>query len=46
MFTFGSVVKKSLAKLRNNLRENPTAETTLLEEEALYEFFLPGRLTS
>ena len=39
MFTFGSVAKKSLAKLRNNLSEHPTTESTLLE--ALFEFFLP-----
>ena len=41
MFTFGSVTRKSLAKLRNNLSEHPTTESTLLEEEALFEFFLP-----
>ena len=40
-FTFGSVAKQSLAKLRNNLSEHPTTESTLLEEEALLEFFLP-----
>ena len=40
MFTFESVAKKSLAKLRNNLSEHPTTESTLLEEEALFEFFL------
>ena len=32
MFTFGSVARKSLAKLRNNLSEHPTTESTLLEE--------------
>ena len=41
MFTFGSVAKKSLAKLRNNLSEHPTTESMLLEEKALFEFFLP-----
>ena len=41
MFTFESVAKKSLAKLQNNLSEHPTTESTLLEEEALFEFFLP-----
>ena len=40
-FPFGSVAKQSLAKLRNNLSEHPTTESTLLEEEALLEFFLP-----
>ena len=40
-FPFGSVAKQSLAKLRNNLSEHPTTESTLLEEEALFEFFLP-----
>ena len=38
-FPFGSVAKQSLAKLRNNLSEHPTTESTLLEEEALLEFF-------
>ena len=42
MFPFGSVaIKQSLAKLRNNSSEHPTTESTLLEEEALFEFFLP-----
>ena len=41
MFPFGSVAKQSLAKLRNNLTENPTTELMLLKEEALFEFFLP-----
>ena len=40
-FTFGSVAKKFLDKLRNNLSEHPTTESTLLEEEALFEVFLP-----
>ena len=40
-FTFGNVAKQSLAKLRNNLSEHPTTESTLLEEEGLFEFFLP-----
>ena len=40
MFPFGSV-----AKLRNSLSEHPTAESKLLEEEALLELFLPKRLT-
>ena len=38
-----AVAKQSLAKLRNNLREHPTTESTLLEEEALFEFFLPNK---
>ena len=41
MFPFGCVAKQSLAKLRNNLSEHPTNGSTLLEEEALFEFFLP-----
>ena len=41
IFTFGSVAKQSLAKRRNNLSKHPTTESTLLEEEALFEFFLP-----
>ena len=41
MFTFGSVTKQSLDKLQNNLSEHSTTESTLLEEEALFEFFLP-----
>ena len=41
MFTFGGVAKQSLATLRNNLSEHPTTESTLLEEEAFFEFFLP-----
>ena len=41
MFPFGCVAKQSLAKLRNNLSEHPTTGSTLLEEEALFEFFLP-----
>ena len=40
-FTFGSVANQSLSKRRNNLSEHPTTESTLLEEEALFEFFLP-----
>ena len=44
MFPFGSVAKQSLAKLRNSLSEHPTAESTLLEEEALFELFLPNDL--
>ena len=32
---------ETLAKLRNNLCEHPKSESTLLEEEALFEFFLP-----
>ena len=40
MFTFESAAKKSLAKVRNNLSEFPTTESTLFEEEA-FEFFLP-----
>ena len=46
MFTFGSVAKQSLATLRNNLSEHPTTESTLLEEEAFFEFFLPKGRTS
>ena len=41
MFPFGCVAKQSLAKVRNNLSEHPTNGSTLLEEEALFEFFLP-----
>ena len=41
MFPFGSVAKQSLAKLQNDLSEHPTTGSTLLEEEALFEFFLP-----
>ena len=41
MFRFETVAKQSLGKLRNNLWEHPTIESTLLEEEALFEFFLP-----
>ena len=41
MFSFGSVAKQSLARLRNNLSEHPTTGSTLLEEEALLEFSLP-----
>ena len=41
MFPFGGVTKQSLAKLRNNLSEHPTTGSTLLEEEALFEFLLP-----
>ena len=41
MFTFGSVAKQSMAKLRNNLSEHPTTESTLRQEEALFEYFLP-----
>ena len=41
MFRYGSVPKQSLAKLRNNLSEHRTTESTLLKEEALFEFFLP-----
>ena len=44
MFPFGSVAKQSLAKLRNSLSEHPTAESKLLEEEALLELFLPNDL--
>ena len=40
-FPFGSVAKQSLAKIRNNLTEHPTTESTFLVEEALFEFFLP-----
>ena len=40
MFRYGSVAKQSLAKLRNNLSEHRTTESTLLKE-ALFEFFLP-----
>ena len=40
MFRYGSVAKQSLAKLRNNLSEHRTTESTLLKEEALFEFFL------
>ena len=40
-FPFGSVAKQSLAKLRNNLTEHPTTESTFLVEDALFEFFLP-----
>ena len=39
--SFGSVAKQSLAKLRNNLTEHLTTESTFLVEEALFEFFLP-----
>ena len=41
MFNSGSVAKQSLDKLRNNLSEHSTTESTLLEEEALFEFFVP-----
>ena len=41
MFPFGTVVKQSMAKLGNNSSEHPTTESTLLDEEALFEFFLP-----
>ena len=40
-FPFGSVAKQSVAKLRNNLSEHSTTESTLLKEEVLFEFFLP-----
>ena len=40
-FTLGSVANQSLSKRRNNLSEHPTTESTLLEEEALFELFLP-----
>ena len=40
-FIFGTVAKKSLDKFRNNLSEHRTTEPTLLEEKALFEFFLP-----
>ena len=40
-FNFGSVANQSLSKRRNNLSEHPTTESTLLEEEALFKFFLP-----
>ena len=40
-FPFESVAKQSLAKIRNNLTEHPTTESTFLVEEALFEFFLP-----
>ena len=46
MFTFESVAKQSLAKLRNNLSELPTTESTLLVEEALFEFSLPKDVLS
>ena len=39
MFRYGSVAKQFLAKL-NNLSEHRTTESTLLKEEALFEFFL------
>ena len=45
MFPFGSVAKQSLAKLLNNLSQRPTTESTLLEEEALFEVFLPKGCT-
>ena len=37
------MAKQYLANLRNNLPKHPTklTESTLLEEEALFEFFLP-----
>ena len=41
MFPFGGVAKQSLAKLWNNLSEHPKTESTLLEEEGLFQFFLP-----
>ena len=44
MFPFGSVAKQSRAKLRNSLSGHPTAESTLLEEEALFKLFLPNYL--
>ena len=44
MFRYGSVAKQSLTKLRNNLNEHRTTESTLLKEEALFEFFLPKDL--
>ena len=43
MSPFGSVAKQSLAELGNNLSEHPTTESTLLEEDALFEFFLPNK---
>ena len=41
MFPHGSVAKQSLAKLRNNLSEHRTTESTLFKEEAVFEFFSP-----
>ena len=38
LFPFGSVAKQSLPKLRNDLSKHRTTESTLLEEEALFEF--------